>query len=61
MSNLNINSRDIVYSFFSSKTIELILSFLAIYFVVFLIIKLFYDTSANESELPKIRGKILDV
>jgi hypothetical protein len=57
----NININDILYSFFSYKTIELLYSFLAIYFTVYLIIKLFYDTSANQNDLPEIRAKILNL
>lgn len=60
-SNKNINTNDIVNSFFSNNSITLLLSFLAIYFIVFIIIKLFYDTSANQNELPQIRNKILDL
>lgn len=60
-SKKNMNMNDIVNSFFSYKSITLLLSFLAIYFIVFIIIKLFYDTSANQNELPQIRNKILDL
>jgi len=56
-----INMNDIIYSFFSSTSIGLVLAFLGIYFIVFVIIKLFYDTSSNQNELPAIRGKFLDV
>jgi len=56
-----INMNDIIYSFFSSTSIGLVLAFLGIYFIVFVIIKIFYDTSSNQNELPAIRGKILDV
>jgi hypothetical protein len=52
---------DITNSFFSMDSFGLLLSFLAIYFVVFIIIKLFYDTSANQNELPQIQNKILDI
>ena len=57
----NINMNDIINSFFSSKSIGLILSFLATYFIIYLIIKLFFDTSANQNELPQIRAKLLDL
>jgi hypothetical protein len=60
-SNKNINTNDIINSFFSNNSITLLLSFLAIYFIVFIIIKLFYDTSGNQNELPQIRNKILDL
>ena len=57
----NINMNDIINSFFSNKSIGLLLSFLATYFIIFLIIKLFFDTSANQNELPQIRAKLLDL
>jgi hypothetical protein len=60
-SKKNINTNDIVNSFFSYNSLTLLLSFLAIYFIVFIIIKIFYDTSANQNELPQIRNKILDL
>lgn len=60
-SNKNMNMNDIVNSFFSYKSLTLLWSFLAIYFIVFIIIKLFYDTSVNQNELPQIRNKILDL
>jgi hypothetical protein len=60
-SNKNLNMNDITNSFFSMDSFGLLLSFLAIYFIVFIIIKLFYDTSANQNELPQIRNKILDI
>jgi len=57
----NINMNDIINSFFSTKSIGLLWSFLATYFIIFLIIKLFFDTSANQNELPQIRAKLLDL
>ena len=60
-SNKYINMNDIINSFFSYNSIGLIYSFLAIYFTVFVIIKLFYDTSTNQNELPEIRNMILDI
>ena len=57
----NINMNDIINSFFSSKSIGLLWSFLATYFIIYLIIKLFFDTSANQNELPQIRAKLLDL
>ena len=57
----NINMNDIINSFFSIKSIGLILSFLATYFIIYLIIKLFFDTSANRNEIPQIRAKLLDL
>ena len=57
----NINMNDIINSFFSIKSIGLLWSFLATYFIIYLIIKLFFDTSANRNELPQIRAKLLDL
>lgn len=56
-----INTNDIVNSFFSYNSFGLLIIFLAIYFVVFIIIKLFYDTSSNENDLFQVRNKILDL
>ena len=56
-----INMNDITNSFFSYNSFGLLFSFLAIYFIVFVIIKLFYDTSSNQDELPEIRNMILDI
>jgi len=56
-----MNMNEIVKSFFSYNSIGLVFAFLGIYFIVFVIIKLFYDTSANQNELSSIRTKILDL
>lgn len=56
-----MNMNEIIKSFFSYNSIGLVFAFLGIYFIVFVIIKLFYDTSANQNELSSIRNKILDL
>lgn len=61
MGSNSINLNDIVNSFFSSTTFEYLTSFLAIEFLVFIIVILFYDTGANQSELPFIKGRLLNI
>jgi hypothetical protein len=61
MGSDSINLNDIVNSFFSPTTFEYLTSFLAIEFLVFIIVILFYDTGSNQSELPFIKGRLLNI
>jgi hypothetical protein len=58
---MNLNVNDILMAFFSTSTFGLLYTFLAAYFLSYIIILLFFNTTANQEGLPEIRANILNI